>query len=689
MEDIYTNRPQAFSQEFKRKVDQEARRAGNLGLNPTEGDLQRLEYTLSLQVEIEHHERGENLNAAELRRKTRERLGELTSRYTRLAERAKALAPAYATPKQKFIAEVLIHALHFVPSMAWVMKMLERPAKDNRGRRGRGARQYPLRVFLWMALAQETANVKQTYDSFRANAARAWAMHYPQKGPEYSSLLKTMRSALTRNDVAMVQHAMVDEVRRLADRRDEDGELLVADALAYVKADGTLVRAFLPQRDGIDQTQRTLMRGQRRKHAGFIVYRSKRSFQQNPHHAAGDDNLPEHERADSTEGTGKAKPALITICHGYKVVALHVIRLNVPLIADVFPANVNEREAVLELLDRLFEIWPDCPIYAMAGDSAFDSTKFCDTLVFDYGIQPVFTRGPKYAASYPWHQDTAVTETVEIDGVKHERLLKGINGIPCCDHGVMVRHKVDQFWDAPRRAADSIKRGQPAPSRDARLRWKCAAGICKGRATYPRRNARLYTYYPRLSLEDLEQIDNDNWARINDEWEAEKAAAAAEGRPAPDQPARPNPVKVHGTLPLDRILLNAYGNTIESLWSQMKGNFSGNSAPVKAAWAGDTEMRWLIMVSLLGIVARRVAHLDGLYEQSLAEAAQLSVDQWVTAENPQAGPTAEQYAEVRSKRQPFPVRPASWRGDGLLAIDCAISEHGAAGDCDISDADVA
>jgi hypothetical protein len=54
---------------------------------------------------------------------------------------------------------------------------------------------------------------------------------------------------------------------------------------------------------------------------------------------------------------------------------------------------MGERDACRQLLKTLFELWPDCPMHTLIGDSLYDQEEaFAMELEFDWGLHRCFPR---------------------------------------------------------------------------------------------------------------------------------------------------------------------------------------------------------------------------------------------------------------------------------------------------------
>jgi len=247
-------------------------------------------------------------------------------------------------------------------------------------------------------------------------------------------------------------------------------------------------------------------------------------------------------------------------CHGHKVVAICDLASTRPIVWTNVPASMGERDACRQLLKTLFELWPTCEMHTLVGDSLYDQEEaFAMELEFDWGLHPCFPRGGKVSRAYP-HVAT--------------------DGVPECPHGLMHREKAEGFPDAAWRANTGTPRGERAREDDARIRWRCSINHpdCSSQTTRPRDNPRLYTYYPRVG---------------------------------------------DGPLAIKRQALLIRRNSVESVFSTLKGRGVGGKGLHRLKLIGDSPADWVISLAALHITAARVAHETGTYTDTYAAAEHL------------------------------------------------------------------
>lgn len=335
----------------------------------------------------------------------------------------------------------------------------------------------------------------------------------------------------------------------------------------------------------------------------------------------------EHRRIAYGEGRGKVAGITYTDENGnvrdryvgYLVVTIVDMASTLPIGTIFMPGNANEREAVALLLKAIFDAWPECPMGTLVGDGLYqNSRELSHELVFNWGIQPVFPTAK--------------------DGYKKEFPHVETEGVPTCScEGNPLMKLVDttDFYTAERRAREGIARGVQA-GLNARLRWQCSngkGGCGETASTRPSQEPRLYTYYPRQGLH------------------------------------------VRAT---ERKVLTWRRNAVESVFATLKNLGIGRDKFECPKWAKDLTMEWLVMVGMLGIVARRMIHETGLYDRTLAEAEELGLLTPATIEDPSPGPDELSVLRARNKRRAELEPPILPPGFEHFLEDVATAEDAAA-----------
>lgn len=353
----------------------------------------------------------------------------------------------------------------------------------------------------------------------------------------------------------------------------------VPDALKYLLVDAVLIEADLPQSKPVSSVHARIVRGEARSRAGYVVYRV---------------------------GTFITKH-----CHGYKWLQVSSLLLGgLVLHGKLLPANCDERAETITLLDELFEMWPelrDQKDIVLVGDALYDQSEdFAYELVFRFGIHPCFPRSGTIGRTHA-HHDTG--------------------GVPKCGCGELaVLDEADKFptphWRRTHGKPDAghwMFNARAEPIDNARLRWKCArrVGGCRAPDTYPRENARLYTWLPHAG--------NHHRAAL-------------------------------------RTALCAYRNVIESTFATLKNMGLAGRAQTRPRWAGDDQMDHLCWMAATTMSARRLVHENGLYEQVLEEARADGLMRAPTATDRQ-GPTNLTEAQALAQRQAWKrwaKAPSGW-----------------------------
>jgi hypothetical protein len=226
-----------------------------------------------------------------------------------------------------------------------------------------------------------------------------------------------------------------------------------------------------------------------------------------------------------------------------------------PLVWAIAPANADENQLLFgHLLPTLFRHWPECPMNALVGDSAYDTERTCRDLERLYSLHPIFTRGEP--------RETNVSRN-------RGRGWRVVDGQPYCRCGGMKLRGRDDFYEADQRLKDGVPRGTPPPENDnlPRIRWTCPNRLCPEVSLWVAENPRDHTWWPRGG--------DSVWA-------------------------------------YRRRALELYRSGVESLFAVAKHNGIGTHDG-RALWARDRGIAWLLGLHLLGRTALRVAHETGSY----------------------------------------------------------------------------
>jgi hypothetical protein len=397
-------------------------------------------------------EQGLDLSIVEAEKQAEQAFDELRQRTNarELVKQFEKTAPSLECPRPSEVDEdVEIASVLRLPVIRWLSQYLL--GKTNR-RGFQAARAMVAAVFLRMGFARcrpEVAAVRKKL--LRGHTLASWAHDYPGQGPGKSQFYASLKAMLGSKSATAAIHANIELVRQLAEATNAKGKPLHPMAGQIGIVDATLVEADVPQRSpqgngSLREQHREILRGLGREKVRPVVY---------------------------TNGRGN----ISRYTHGYKLMAVVDLGLNVPLCWRLVPADADERAETRKLLTVLFRLWPDCPMWALVGDALYDHSKaFAHDLLFKWGLVPVFPRAGDYAASLPY---------------------VGSEGVPQCSCGEMKLKDTDAFYTAKRRAKERIPRGQEAPRLDARLRWICPNQLCDPVTTRPFDDPRLYSYLPR------------------------------------------------------------------------------------------------------------------------------------------------------------------------------------------------
>jgi len=110
-----------------------------------------------------------------------------------------------------------------------------------------------------------------------------------------------------------------------------------------------------------------------------------------------------------------------------------------------------------------------------------------------------------------------------------------------------------------------------------------------------------------------------------------------------------------------RRVLASRREAVESVFATLKRRGCGAAGFDRPAWVYDDEAHWFHYGGLLGLTARRLAHELGLYEAAHREATSLDLLTQPTRKRPAPGPTADELADVVTRRRLEPIQaPVGW-----------------------------
>lgn len=150
--------------------------------------------------------------------------------------------------------------------------------------------------------------------------------------------------------------------------------------------------------------------------------------------------------------------SLVRFWRGYTVLPLVELATGRAVVWLVLAANINEHDAVSQLLDLLFELWPDCPIEVLVADSEYDVDETygeCERR----GIHLVAVRKPQHLRQ---------TKKLEPKESKAIATIDGLGIATCRRHEKKLRLAGYQLANR-----DGLKPGEPAKQGEFRVRFDC------------------------------------------------------------------------------------------------------------------------------------------------------------------------------------------------------------------------
>lgn len=497
------------------------------GVSGTRGEYDRLLVVLEEQVRREHDTWTDEAIFAEAERRYSEAVSDPHPLF--LDEYVKLTQTSW-TPNRALLREnIEIAACRRLPELQAIEAKLR--ACDFGRPTGRDL---PLAVLLRSALGAGRPDIRSNHEAFGGSDRELdWAYLDSDdmavnrlKMRDLSTVRKTLKAMLDRNDPQMLLNANLQILKRIRDRHaDEDG---FSDVGQYWVIDGTDIVANVEQTVPVND-----------EHLKLIAKSTGARF--------------------AYHGTAsRVRKAWV----GWKLLVISDLITGLPLIWTLLPGQEREFVHTIPLIEELFARAPWIDPQYLVGDAEFDvSARLAFDLERRYGIHPVFPLRETVGRKWDWGAQR---------GVPH-----------CSKHGAMKRVQAEAFHDQhaePRRYEpdfDTARKGWKA-----RIRWECtackSAGVPLTETTYPKRNARLYTYLPR----------------------------GGEHR-----------------LYATRLALMRRRNAIECVFAALKHRGIGDRDHHKIRWVTRAHhMQWAVGLALLGMTLRREAHETGLYEQCAEEA---------------------------------------------------------------------
>jgi hypothetical protein len=226
--------------------------------------------------------------------------------------------------------------------------------------------------------------------------------------------------------------------------------------------DGTAVVAWADQRRGRDADDEARLR-RRASHAGFRAYERRNGKKE---------DVP---AGQVTRKWGK-------LWRGYHLVVLVDYCTGRPIVWTLVDASLDEARALEVLLPLLYELWPDCPLKTIVGDTAWDELWAHQLCEANYGVHLVASRTTRQDAVNAKHS------LPEREG----KLIDHFDGLgrAFCVHRKQLTYLGNSL---PKR--DGLAPGELAPEAQFRLRFRCEDG-CGTPSLQMRLHWTALAYYP-------------------------------------------------------------------------------------------------------------------------------------------------------------------------------------------------
>lgn len=552
--------------------DRGPRRPRRLGVRQPPSRVRDLYWALLALKRRAHPDRPDH----ELRRLVRRDMPNYLADGAFMADYAR-MAPVSLAPARRLVNEwVMTWAIRQLGPIRWLLHQLA----DTPPRRDRS---YAISVLCHLAWLRGHPSVSARMETLAPGAAHLqWAFGYPSHRA-HSSVCKAVHR-MARTDPRAAWHVNLALFRRLIKLYPEPklGKgLPPVYPGGWLSVDAKPVRVWLPQQKPLSREHLRDLAGAKFERVGYRAY------------------------TDSKGG-------VLADWVGYLLCCICCVATGLPLIWSLIPADGDERAECIRLLEELFAIAPDLPVFAITGDGLYHrSTELAHDLEFAWGVHPVFpdyNNAPKRFNGSSWKL-----------------------GVPKCAHGLMEYDQSNNVWHFWKRQAINLPRGQTAPNDQAVIRWRCPSRLCEPVRTYIAEDPMWHPFFHR----------------------AGNHAIAVRRR----------------TFQVRRMV-------IESVFSSAENLGIGGKDLNVPRFAGDAEWDWLVALNMVSQTARRVVHEEGLYPRALKVAEDARLFESATTTRPRVGPSGTRLQRAqRGYPIEEPRAPASWERCSNRQPEYPVPQH--------------
>lgn len=381
---------------------------------------------------------------------------------------------------------------------------------------------------------------------FRRDSLAQYAFGYPfaQGGPmQRQGVGSAMAAILDRNDPDIPIAANIAAIQNLQQFATD------RSIGKYCAIDGTSVEALVPQQQSYSDSEADLLNGNDKRARPGNNKQNTASYK-------------EHGK-ERTSRSGKKTRDTTKRWRGYTLLTITCMKSSIPLVT-LLTSEAPAWRHIDQMLQLLFEFWPECPMESLAGDKEFDTEQIMEMLYRTWSVAGVMAFNGEPSADHKREFDLGTPRCCENEkGENHDGLMR-IASREGFVLGSARLNPTGKRW-VPRR-------GVPMPWADERIRWKCPR-CGRTRDTRPRHNPRLFTFHPRTG--------------------STKAAYLSAA-------------------------IGAYRNVAETFNSVLKRTGLAGVGSGKSQWIKtDREMAWVINMAVLGFTLRRLIHYNGLYDSEL------------------------------------------------------------------------